>query len=196
MDLKNINMAALGQLASPRAMNDLNDFIERMPEKAGKTILIAAGIAWMMVAVLGLFTTIQAQDLNNLRAQLQDAKALKPIVPTITEIAVPDPEIRDFMKKIETAYRPLELKAEAGGVSISGPQTSMFSAFREAASQIQNGGNGWKVGVTKLCVGRECPQKQLFINLKINKINIDKPESTPTTYLPGSAPAKDGEQSE
>lgn len=194
MDFKKVNFAALSQYATPRAMGDLNNFIEKLPENAGKTILVAAGISWLMVAILGLFTTIQAQDLNNLRAQLQDAKALKPIVPTISEVPVPDTSIREYIKKIESVYKPLEVKPEGGGIAITGPQTAMFSIFREAATQIQNGGGGWKVAVTKMCVGRECPQKQLSIVLKINKINIDKPESTPVTYLPGSAKLPNGEE--
>lgn len=186
--MQRFNLKKLGAYFSPRAMNDLNVFLEKLPQNAGNTVLIAAGIAWAMAASLGLLTTIKAQDLNNLRAQLQDAKALAPIVPTIEEQPIDQKLVADYAKKMGDIYKTLEFHANNNTITISSSQTANFSLFREAVMQIQNGGENWKIGLVKMCVGRECKQKQLSITLKINRINIDKPDANPVTYLPKDKP--------
>ncbi len=183
-----LDFKTLSAYTSPQAFSDLNTFLEKLPQNAGKTVLIAAAIAWTLVAVLGLFTTIKAQDLNNLRAQLQDAKALMPIVPVMSEVPVDQGTVDDVVKRLGELYKGLEIRNVRSEVAINGAGTNLFSSFREAVLQLQNSGQGWKVGLAKMCVGRECPQKQLSITLKVARINIDKPESSQTTYLPGSAP--------
>lgn len=194
LNLNKFDPKALNKYFSPRAFDDLNAFLEKLPQNAGKTVLIAAGIAWAMVATLGLFTTLKAQDLNNLRAQLQDAQALKPIVPVISEIPVDSTVVADYAKKMSEVYKTLEIRANNNQITIQSAQTANFSLFREAVSQVQNGGAGWKVSLVNMCVGRECKQKQLSITLKINKINIDRPSSTPITYFPKSSPSTNGDK--
>lgn len=183
---KGFDVKAVGAYLSPRAFNDLNIFLERLPQNAGQTILIMAAVAWAVVAALGLFTTIKAQDLNNLRAQLQDAKALKPIVPTIQEVAVPQVELDAFVQKLSSLYKGLEIGAKGNILTISAAQTTYFSSFREAVLQAQNGGDGWKVSLKNMCVGRECKQKGLSISLKIDRITIDEPSPVSSNYLPGA----------
>lgn len=172
---------------SPRAMNDLNAFLEKLPQNAGHNILIMAGIAWISVAGLGLFTMMKAQQLNNLRAQLQDAKALKPIVPVIRDTPVEAKEITDFAKKMADTYRGLDIKSGSNMIEISGTSTAAFNLFREAILHTLSGGSGWKINMENICLGRECKQKQLFISMKINRIVVDKPESKSISYLPMSS---------
>lgn len=172
---------------SPRAMNDLNAFIENLPQNAGRHILVMAGVAWISVAGLGLFTMMKAQQLNNLRAQLQDAKALKPIVPVIHDVPVEAKEVSDFAKKMADAHRGLDVKASGNMIEISGPSTGLFNLFRESILHTISGGAGWKVSMDNMCLGRECKQKQLFIFMKINRIVVDKPESESISYLPTSS---------
>lgn len=179
------DMKAIAKYASPQAFDDLNHFIENLPQNAGKTILMTAAVAWAVAGALGLFTTIKAQELNNLRAQLQDAKALKPIVPVLSEVGVEPKEMEDFSKKLNQTYKSLDFRPQGNKISITGAQTTSFNAFREAVLQVQNGGLGWKVGLEKMCVGRECKQNHLSISLKINKINIDKPAADSISYVPG-----------
>lgn len=186
IDFKTINLKSMNRFFSPRAFNDLNAIIERLPSNVGQTALLAIGIAWATAAALGLYTTIKAQDLNNLRAQLQDAQALKPIVPIINEVAVETKEVEAFVKHMAEIYKNLEIRNTANAVFINADRTGYYALFREAVAQVQNGGAGWKVSLDTLCVGRECKQKQLSIALKINKINIDKPITDPITYLPTS----------
>ena len=183
MDLKKLN-----NLLSPRSFNDLNNFIEKLPQNAGQTVLITAAIAWAFTAAHGLFTTIKAQDLNNLRAQLQDAKALKPIVPVLKETPVAAKTLQDLAAKLSEIYKNLEIRANGNTLIVSAGTTNLFNAFREAVMQIGNSESGWKIDVASMCLGRECPQKQLAITLKIAKINIDKSESSSPSYLPGTSP--------
>jgi hypothetical protein len=193
-DLKNlpkVDMKTINRYLSPRAMNDFNAFLEKLPQNAGQTILIAAGITWGFAAALGLFTTIKAQDLNNLRAQLQDAKALMPVVPQMVEMPVEASVLNNLAKRLSDVYRNLEIRAENGQVIIGGAATNLFSPFREAVLQVNNGGQDWKVTVESMCVGRECKQKQLSIILKVAKIQISKPESAVVNYEPGSIPERE-----
>jgi hypothetical protein len=191
LNLKSSDLKAVGHYFSPRALNDLNKFLEHLPQNAGQSILIAAAVAWVFVAALGLFTTIKAQDLNNLRAQLQDAKALKPIVPTIKEVPVEAAVVTDFAKKLAALYKGLEIQAKGSMITINAAQTAYFGSFREAVIQTQNGGQGWKIGLKNMCVGRECKQKGLSITLKIDRISVDRPKISGTDYsVPASKPKK------
>jgi hypothetical protein len=186
IDLKTINLKAINRYVSPRAFNDLNAFLEKLPSNVGQTALLAIGIAWATAAGLGLYTSIKAQDLNNLRAQLQDAQALKPIVPVINEVAVETAAVDAFVKHMTEIYKNLEIRNTGNAITMNSDRTGYYALFREAVAQVQNGGAGWKVSLDGLCVGRECKQKQLSIALKINKISIDKPVTEPITYLPTS----------
>jgi hypothetical protein len=198
LNLKSFKFSDIKKLkryASPSALEDLNGFLERLPQNAGKGVLIAAGIAWAATGALGIFTTLKAQDLNNLRAQLQDAQALQPIVPQITEVPVDTESVTALTKKMADVYKNMEISSSGGGMTIKAPQTGYYSLFREAVAQVQNGGPGWKVSLDSLCVGRECKQKPLSISLKINKINIDKPTAPPISYLPSAIkPSQGGEK--
>ncbi len=189
LDWKSIDYKTLARYTSPSAFNDLNHFLEKLPQNAGRTVLIAAGVAWAFVGILGLFTAVKAQDLNNLRAQLQDAKALKPIVPVLKEVAIDQDTVTKLVKKITSSYKDLDARSQGNVVTITGRQTLAFNLFREAVLQVQNGAEDWKVDMDKMCVGRECKQNHLSISLKINKINIDKPVADSKNYIPTSSPS-------
>ena len=177
MDFKSIDWKAfLNKLADPKSAGDLNSFLEKLPYHAGQTVLIAAGIAWAMAAVFGLYTTMQTQKLTELRAELKETQALKPNVPKIKNVPVKKAEIGKFLKKTEGLYRGLNIKQNNASVQITSVRTVNFTEFREAIGHIQNGGSGWRVTLEKLCVGRECgKQHKLGASLKINKVSVEKP---------------------
>ena len=168
-------MGQLQRLMSPQASKDLNVFLEKLPQTAGQTALIAAGIAWMAGAALGLYTAVQLKSLAELNAKLKDTKALKPMVPKITDIPVPQAELKTFAEDIARIYPNLEIKQHGSNIQIMAKSTGLFGVFREAIGHVQNGGAGWRVTVDKACVGRECKDNQLGIFLKINKVSVDKP---------------------
>ena len=177
MDFKSVNWNGLfKKLTSSQSSHDLNVFLEKMPQTAGHTVLIAAGIAWAFAAALGLFTTVQIQNMTQMRADLKEAEALRPIVPTIRDVAVDPTEIANFVKDLTRTYPDLSIRSQGASIQISGKTTANFGQFREAVSHVQNGGSGWRVSVDRLCVGRECASDKLAVLLKINRVSVDKPQ--------------------
>ena len=177
MNFKFFDMNMVKKMFSSRASADLNVFLENLPQNAGKTILIAAGIAWGTAAATGLFTAIQAQKLTELRAELKETESLKPSVPSIKNVPIAKSEVEKFVEKSKESYRGLDIKVNGSSIIISAKSTRNFAEFREALGHMQNGGNGWRVSLEKLCVGRECDKNiKLAASLKVNKVSVDKAE--------------------
>ncbi len=177
MSFKSVNWnAVLKNLTSPKASQDLNVFLERMPQTAGHTILIAAGIAWAAAAAIGLFTTVQIQNMTELRSQLMEAEALRPIVPTIRDVPINPEDVKVFTEDLTRIYPDLVIRNSGGSLQVVAKSTANFAQFREAVGHVQNGGSGWRVSVDRLCVGRECANDKLAVLLKINKVSVDKPQ--------------------
>lgn len=175
MDLKSFDFRSIQKYLSPKAADDLNIFLEKMPQHAGQTALIAAGIAWAAAATLGLYTTVQIKSLTEMREKLKETKALQPIVPRISDVPVQANEVKDFADTLTEIYPGLTIKQQGPSIQITATTTANFAQFREAVGHVQNGGSGWRVKVEKLCVGRECPRDKLAVLLKINKVSVDKP---------------------
>jgi len=176
LDFKSFDWRSLQKYLQPQAANDLNAFLERLPQTAGNTVLIAAAIAWTAAASAGLYTFVQTKQMIELRAKLKDTKALQPLVPKITDVAVKADEVTKFAKELSEIYRGLNIKSQGATIQISAADTARFAEFREAIGHVQNGGSGWRVSVERLCVGRECDREKLAALLKINKVSVDKPE--------------------
>ena len=173
MDFK-FDMTTLKKLADPKASGDLNVFLENLPKNAGQAVLIAAGISWAFAAALGLFTTIKIQELTEYRMKLQEVEALKPNVPRVQDVPVPKDVVSAFAKKMSDLYGGLKITSNGSTIYISSQTTARYTEFREAVGHVQNGGEGWRVTVDKLCVGRECKREKLGIALKINKVSVEK----------------------
>ena len=138
-------------------------------------MLIIAGIAWSVAGVLGLYTTVQIQELTEFRAQLQDAEAIRPIVPVIRDVPVSHADVRGFVDRMAKTYPTLDVSGSGAVINIKANSTAQFGKFREAIGHIQNGGTGWRVNIQNLCVGRECQGDGLGASLKINKVSVEKP---------------------
>lgn len=173
--LQNFNWRSLQKYTSPQAAEDLNHFLEKMPQNAGQTMLIIAGIAWSVAGVLGLYTTVQIQKLTEFRAQLQDAAAIKPIVPIVRDVPVDRKAVEKFVERTAKTYNNLEIEASGASITIRAKSTALFGQFREAMGHVQNGGSGWRVNIDSFCVGRECDGQPLGASLKINKVSVEKP---------------------
>jgi len=166
----------LKKLADPKAADDLNAFLEKLPHNAGQTVLIAAGIAWASAAALGLFTAVKMQELTELRATYRETEALKPQVPSITETPIARKDVETFVKQASKIYRGITITARGSTIVITAQNTSNFTEFREALGHVQNGGQGWRVSLEKMCVGRECHKShQLAATLKVNKVSVKEP---------------------
>ncbi|MAZ76194.1 MAG: hypothetical protein CMH31_02715 [Micavibrio sp.] len=177
MDFKSFDFKSLKKLANPKAADDLNIFLEKLPQNAGKTVLIAAGVAWGAAAAIGLYTAVQMQGMIELRAQLKETKALKPAVPSIQEKPISKADVESFVKEASDIYRGIDIKANGSSVVITARSTANFTEFREALGHVQNGGQGWRVSLEKLCVGRECDKTyKLGATLKVNKVTVSEPK--------------------
>lgn len=173
--IKSFDWRSLQRLTTPHAAGDLNAFLEKLPQNAGNTILIMAGIAWAAAGASGLYVTLQMKELVKLRADLQTAKAVKPTVPAIKDVPVDTKEIEDFVSKIEKIYEGVSIKANGSSILITAENTAAFGQFREAMGHVQNGGAGWRVGIERLCVGRECERQPLAASLSVNKVSVENP---------------------
>lgn len=173
--LKSLNWSALKKLTSPQATEDLNHFLEKMPVNAGKTMLIIAGVVWASAGALGLFVTVQLQSLTELGAKLEEAEALKPIVPQITNEAINATEVKKFVDDVKDVYRDITIRDNGSTIVLTASSSAYFGQWREAIGHVQNGGSGWRVNVERLCVGRECEREPLGAALKINKVSVKNP---------------------
>ncbi len=169
---KNFDPRSLNKLANANAAEDLNVFLEKMPQNTSQTILMVAGIVWMGAAAVGLFTVVQLQALTELRATLEEAEAVKPAVPKIVNKAVNTKDLKVFAERMKGIYSGLEIKSSGASITMAARSTSAFGQFREAIGHVQNGGNGWRVNIQRLCVGRECDGSPLSTTLKINTISV------------------------
>lgn len=173
--LKSFDWRSLKKYASPKASEDLNAFLDKIPQNTNQTMLIVMGIVWGLAGATGLYTTVQLQNLTELRAELAEAKSLQPIVPKIVDKAVNPKQVSTFIEDMKKTYPGLYIKASGGAVTITAKNTGFYGQFREAIGHVQNGGSGWRVNIDRLCVGRECDRAPLAAALKINKVSVDKP---------------------
>jgi hypothetical protein len=174
---KSFDVRVLKRYLNPQASDDLNRFLEKLPQHAGNTVLIAAGIAWGAAAALGLFAMMQTKQLTELRGELQASEALKPVVPVVKMAPASPAEIKEFIENIKNIYTNMNINGNANTVTIQSKDTGQFNQFREAIGHVVNGGNGWKIRIESFCVGRECAQNTLNAVLKVEKLQINKPTS-------------------
>ncbi len=171
--IKNFDWRSLNKLVSPKAADDLNLFLEKIPQNTNNTLLIIVGVVWGSAAALGLYTTIKMQEFVELSVEYDKAEAMLPVVPKIRDKPVGAKAIRKFVDELQSTYKDLEIKGNSSNIIIRAKSTAQFGQFREVIGHVQNGGSGWRVNVDKLCVGRECVQYPLAASLKINKVSVD-----------------------
>jgi hypothetical protein len=171
--LKSFDVKALKKYTSPKSFDDLNVFLEKLPQNTSNTILIVAGVIWGVAGVLGLFTTIKIQETSKLRVELAEKAALLPAVPALKDNPVDPADVKAFVDEIKQIYKGLEISANGATITMVAKSTAQFGEFREAIGHVQNGGVGWRVSLDKLCVGGECPGGHpLAASLKINKVSV------------------------
>jgi len=170
--IKDFDYRSLKKYTSPQAGNDLNAFLEKLPQHSGQTMLIIAGVAWASAGAVGLFTAVQLQKMAEIRIELEEADALKPIVPQIVDKAVSPNQVEEFADHAKDIYAGLDFGASGARITMTSKSLAAFGQFREAIAHVQNGGQGWRVSVDKLCVGRECERYPLSATLTINTVSV------------------------
>ncbi len=173
-ELKDFDWRSLSKFFSPKAMDSMNDFLEKLPQNTSKSLLIIISVIWGSAAALGLYTTVKMQEFSEILMERDEAKALLPAVPKIQDKPVTAREVQSFVDELQKIYKGLEIKGNSSSIIIRAKSTSLFGQFRESIGHVQNGGLGWRVDVEKLCVGRECKQYPLSASLKINTVSVEK----------------------
>jgi hypothetical protein len=170
-----IDAATIKRLMSPHAYKNLDVFVEQMPMRAGKTAVVA-GIASLVLACLAItYVVVQANNIMTLRADILKAESLKPTVPVINKAPVADTEVADFVKRIAELYPQVDFVTQGNRIEMRAPNTDKYGAFREAVGHAFNGGQGWRLQVEALCVGRECKNNtQVFGAFTIHRLRVDK----------------------
>ncbi len=175
MDLNKLmkfDWRSLQKYTSAQSAEDFNQFIEHMPKNVGQTMLAVAVIAWCAAGATGLYASIQMKKMTELRGELEAAQALQPSVPKLVHSAVSAKTIKSLVEGLSEIYTGLSIKASGSEIKIASKTASNFGQFRELMSHIQNSGDGWKIEIKKLCVGRECKGSTLSATLKINKVSV------------------------
>jgi len=158
-----LDMNSLNKYFSAQSFNDLNAFIESMPLRAGYGVLIAAAIVWLMAGLAVVYATTVATNVAEIRTELIKTEASKPLVPKISEIKVSADEVKSFVEKVDPLYKDVIITSDNGNIKFNANSGRFFGAFREAINHAYNGGQGWRLSLQSLCVGREC-EKQGFLN--------------------------------
>ncbi len=163
---------SLNKFISPRAADDLNSFLEKLPQNTNKSLLIITGIVWGSSLAMGLFTTVKMQEMSELSIEHAESEAVKPVVPQIQNKAVSVKDVNSFVDNLQETYKGLEITGNGNNIIIRGKSTALFGQFREAIGHIQNGGTGWRVNVDKLCIGKECKPDPLGASLSIKTVSV------------------------
>ncbi len=172
--LKKFDFKTISKYTSAKAMGDFNHFLEKLPQNVNKSLLIIVGVIWGVAGALGLFTVVKMQEYAKISEERDVAQALLPVVPEIEERQVSAARIKDFVEELQETYKGLEIKGNSANISIAAKSTASFGEFREAIGHVQNGGQGWRVNVDKLCVGRDCVQYPLRASLRISTVSVQK----------------------
>ena len=173
--LKNFDWRSLQKYTSAQSTEDLNRFLENLPQNVGQTMLVIAGVCWGAAGLVGLYATVQMQKMGELSNELMGAQALQPVVPSIVDQPIDSAQIKKFSDSMREIYKDLEIKESGSKISIKANTTTQFGQFREAISHVHNGGKGWKIKMNELCVGRECKKAQLYATVSINKVSVNQP---------------------
>lgn len=171
----------LGQIQkyfSSHAFSDADTFVRDMPERAGQTVLIAGGIVWMIAVAGFVFSTIESQKVAKLRADAVKAEALRPVVPQIIKKPVPNGDLQKFAERANPQYASVDLSAKGSQLLIKAGSSDAYWSWREAVGHVFNGGNGWRLSIDSLCVGRECKNGFLRGEFSVNKLDVQKVSST------------------
>jgi hypothetical protein len=171
-----LDVVTLKRYFSPNAYKDLDVFLEQLPMRVGKAMIIAGVIAWLAAGLSIVYVTMQANHVMGLRADILKAEALKPTVPVITQTPVESAEVDAFAKKLAELYPQLTIISSGNRIEMRTQSTDKYGAFREAIGHAFNGGKGWRLAVESMCVGRECKGGTgLEGAFTVHRLRVDKP---------------------
>jgi hypothetical protein len=179
-----IDWTVLKRLTTTQGVKDFDVFLDALPLNVGYNALIAAGMTWLIAGTAVFFTSMQIDNVSHLRAELAKVGALKPPIPIIKYDVVPDAAVQALEKKINETYKGVNFAGTPGSLTVSAQDTDYFPQFLAAINTIQNGGRNWRVTISSLCAGNDCPTSKLSAVLKIETARV------------GDAPKEDADSAE
>ena len=102
--MKSFDVRSMKRFADPKAMEDLNSFLEKLPANTNKSLLIIVAVIWSVAAGLGLFTTVKIQEFADLSREREESAALVPIVPQIRDMPVDARQVASFVEELQEIY--------------------------------------------------------------------------------------------
>ena len=165
---------SLNKYLSPQGFGDINKFIEEMPMRAGYAACIIAGVVWFVAGLAVVYATTVAKDVAEIRAELVKSEALKPVVPQIQQTAVNAADITAFVARVNPLYKDVDITSTGNTITFRSSSGRYFGAFREAVNHAYNGGQGWRLSLQSLCVGRECKSGFLSGQFTVNRLTVQR----------------------
>ncbi len=171
----------LKRLASSEGFKGIDEFVDAMPHRVSKSILIAAGVVWATVAIAVVFANIKTEDITKLRADVLKAEAVVPKVPNINEIPVSADEIQSKITVTEKVYEGISFKIQEGGIQISSNDQKLYGPFMQSIYSVMSLGAGYKITLTSYCEGKNCQQSDnkpfLYAVFSVKKLEVKSSES-------------------
>lgn len=176
------DLARLQRSLSDEGVRNFNDFVENLPRRTSKNILIAAGVAWAFVGLCALYINIITASVAELRAEVLKTDALKPLVPSIVETGAPAAELTPKMDMAKKVFKELTINVSDGNINIGGEDAKLYGAFMQTAYAIMSLGEGYKVTLKELCEGSACKDATkpfLYASFDVKKLEVKGNESPP-----------------
>ena len=174
------DIARIQRTFSDESMRNFNDFVENLPKRTSKNILIAAAVSWAFVGVCAVYINIMSSSVATLRADVLKADALKPLVPAITEISVPAAEMTPKLETAKKVFTGLNINVADGNVALSAEDSKLYGAFLQTSYAVMSLGEGYKVTLKELCEGAQCKDKNkpfLYASFDVKKLEVKTTES-------------------
>lgn len=169
------NVNSFNKYLSAQAMGDFNRFLEELPLRTGYGVLIAGGVAWLLAGLAIVYATTVAREVADIRSDLVKSEALKPVVPKLTEIPVPEAELEKFVQRVNPLYKDVNITSSKNVISFQANSGRFFGAYREAINHAYNGGQGWRLSLQSICVGRECSKKGFLSGeFKVSRLKVER----------------------
>jgi hypothetical protein len=175
--IRDFDWQRLKRYADPQAMKDLDQFLDNLPQRAGKKALITACSVWFFSAVALFLVFHNAQSLKDIQTQLAIAEGTRVAVPQLTYTAIDARMLKPLIEKLKKIYPSLIIGMQDGNaISVKASTTRDFSAWRAAIGDASYGAHGWKSSVKMLCAGRACKGEPLQAVIAIQNIDIRMPD--------------------
>lgn len=174
------DFATIQRSLSDEGVRGFNDFVENLPKRTSKNILIAAAVAWAMAGLCCVYINIMATNVATLRAEVLKTDALKPMVPTVIENNALAADLTPKMDLSKKAFKELTINVSDGNITVSATDGKQYGPFMQTAYAVMALGEGYKITLKELCEGSGCTTANkpfLYASFDVKKLEVKGAES-------------------